>query len=637
MWSAALLAELLAEARKAGWAQSASSEAKAAQPAIAASRLHAALQERLAASSIDVRVAPMEWLQLRLALSPVVLDALWVLACLELDPALARLAQVFGVAECPDLSVQIWQRLVSVSEDEIERIAELGLIETATDVRLPMHRRWVRAADRVIELARGELRLDPEVASICALTPPNRVNLPRARIDLPSAEALLVATGVEGAGRATLLRDAASARGLGVLEVRVAELASDAEKLRRQLRAVVREARLFGIVPLLRDLDAAKDVRSELIQSVLLAKHEGLVMATASDSPAWVTTRPVVVMAAGPLTSAERANLWESVLPNAATDVITEVSERYTISPGAIVAAARNANARVSMGGVLSVAHVHEGLRAHLGQKLGALAKRIEWRQTWDDLVLPEAQREQVDELIARVRHRRQVLEVQGFGGKTAKGHGQIALLSGEPGTGKTMVAGLIAVELGLDLYQVDLSNVVSKYIGETEKGLARLFDAAESGHIVLLFDEADALFAKRSEVKSSNDRYANLETNYLLQRLESFAGISILTTNHDAALDDAFRRRLACHIKFPLPDEAERAKLWRALIPRQARVARDINLGRLAQDFDMSGGHIKNAVMRAAYLAAAHDAPISMEYLRKAAHAEYDAMGRISNPSSRL
>jgi predicted nucleic acid-binding protein len=261
----------------------------------------------------------------------------------------------------------------------------------------------------------------------------------------------------------------------------------------------------------------------------------------------------------------------------------------------------------------------------------------IEWKQAWGDLVLPETQREQVDELIARVRHRREVLEVQGFGDKTTKGHGQIALLSGEPGTGKTMLAGLIAAELGLDLYQVDLSNVVSRYIGETEKGLAKLFDAAESGHIVLLFDEADALFARRSEVKSANDRCANLETNYLLQRLESFAGISILTTNHDAALDDAFRRRLACHIKFPLPDEAERAKLWQALIPRQARIARDINVGRLARDFDMSGGHIKNAVMRAAYLAAARDVPISMEHLRKAAHAEYEAMGRILNSSARL
>jgi len=242
-----------------------------------------------------------------------------------------------------------------------------------------------------------------------------------------------------------------------------------------------------------------------------------------------------------------------------------------------------------------------------------------------------------VEELAARVRFRRDVLETQGFGAKTAKGHGVVALLSGEPGTGKTMVAGLIAAELGLDLYQVDLSNVVSKYIGETEKGLARLFDAAESGHIVLLFDEADALFAKRSEVKSSNDRYANLETNYLLQRLEAFAGITLLTTNHDTALDDAFRRRIAVHIKFPMPEETEREELWKVMIPARARVEARIDLRSLAHDYDMSGGHIKNAVMRAVYLAAAHGVPISIAHLRSAAQAEFDAMGRISTANSRL
>ena len=276
-------------------------------------------------------------------------------------------------------------------------------------------------------------------------------------------------------------------------------------------------------------------------------------------------------------------------------------------------------------------------MRDHLGQRLGKLARRIEWKQTWDDLVLPDAQREQVDELIARVRHRREVLEGQGFGDKVAKGHGLVALLSGEPGTGKTMVAGLVASALGLDLYQVDLSVVVSKYIGETEKGLARLFDAAESGHVVLLFDEADALFAKRSEVRSSNDRYANLETNYLLQRLEAFGGISILTTNNEAALDDAFRRRIAVHIKFPMPEEDERARLWRAMFPAKAAVERDLDVRKLAHDFEMSGGHIKNAVLRAAYLAAVANGVITMAHLRRAARIEYEAMGRIVTAGSSL
>jgi SpoVK/Ycf46/Vps4 family AAA+-type ATPase len=238
---------------------------------------------------------------------------------------------------------------------------------------------------------------------------------------------------------------------------------------------------------------------------------------------------------------------------------------------------------------------------------------------------------DQVAELVARVRHRRQVLDAWGFGDKIGRGHGVAALFSGPPGTGKTMVAGLVARELGLDLYQVDLSKMVSKYIGETEKQLARLFDAAESGHAVVLFDEADALFAKRTEVKSSNDRYANLEVNYLLQRLESFTGISILTTNHETAIDDAFRRRLALHVRFPMPDEPQREQLWTAILPDRAHVARNVDHARLAREFEMSGGYIRNAALRAAYLAADEGDAIGMAHLWRAARAEYEAMGKVA------
>jgi SpoVK/Ycf46/Vps4 family AAA+-type ATPase len=193
------------------------------------------------------------------------------------------------------------------------------------------------------------------------------------------------------------------------------------------------------------------------------------------------------------------------------------------------------------------------------------------------------------------------------------------------------MVAGLVAQELGLDLYQVDLSRVVSKYIGETENNLAAVFDAAESGHAILLFDEADALFAKRSEVKSSNDRYANLEVNYLLQRVEQFRGIAILTTNHETALDEAFRRRLAIHVRFGIPDERQRALLWQAMLPGRAEVAGDIDFERLGRDLAMTGGYIKNAALRAAYLAADEGSPITMAHLWRAARGEYEAMGKLA------
>ena len=189
--------------------------------------------------------------------------------------------------------------------------------------------------------------------------------------------------------------------------------------------------------------------------------------------------------------------------------------------------------------------------------------------QTWDDLVLPREQLDPIRELVARIGQRTRVYEDWGFADKVGQGLGVAALLSGPPGTGKTMVAGADrAASSALELYQVDLSKIVSKWIGETEKQLGAMFDAAEAGHAVLLFDEADSLFGKRTEVKSSNDRYANLETNYLLQRLEAFTGTCILTTNHEANIDPAFLRRLALHVRFDMPDEAERAQLWRAVLP---------------------------------------------------------------------
>jgi SpoVK/Ycf46/Vps4 family AAA+-type ATPase len=222
------------------------------------------------------------------------------------------------------------------------------------------------------------------------------------------------------------------------------------------------------------------------------------------------------------------------------------------------------------------------------------------------------------------------VYEDWGFAGKLGRGLGISALFFGAPGTGKTMVAGLIARELGLDLYQIDLSRIVSKWVGETEKHLSALFAAAEAGHAVILFDEADSLFSKRTDVKSSNDRYANLEVNYLLQRMESFAGITILTTNHDTAIDEAFRRRLSFRIEFPVPEADERARIWRATLPAKARVASNVNFAELAEAYEMTGGYIRNAALRAAFFAASAGSDIKTSHLRRAANLEMASMGKV-------
>jgi len=239
---------------------------------------------------------------------------------------------------------------------------------------------------------------------------------------------------------------------------------------------------------------------------------------------------------------------------------------------------------------------------------------------------------DQIQALIGRVRHAHQVYEEWGYSQKAARGLGVPALFSGPPGTGKTMVAGIIARELGLELLQVDLSQIVSKWVGETEKQLSKVFDAAEAGHALLLFDEADSLFAKRTEVTGATDRYANLEVNYLLQRVESFGGITILTTNLDSSMDPALKRRLASHIVFWPPDEEERIALWRrTLTTGAAPVCEDVDLHRLARVYaDMTGANIRNAVLAAAFLAATESTRITHEHLDRAAKGEYRTMGRL-------
>ena len=203
-------------------------------------------------------------------------------------------------------------------------------------------------------------------------------------------------------------------------------------------------------------------------------------------------------------------------------------------------------------------------------------------------------------------------------------------LFAGPPGTGKTLLANALANELGKVLYRVDLSRIVNKYIGETEKNLGRVFDEAAKAQAIILFDEADALFAKRTEIKSSNDRYANQEINYLLQKLESYNGITILTTNLSKSIDDAFRRRIRFIVDFPMPDAKARASLWKRMIPPEAPIEKNIRWSWLADTFEMSGGHIRNAVLKASIAAAAANAPINMEHLANAALEEAHAMGML-------
>jgi SpoVK/Ycf46/Vps4 family AAA+-type ATPase len=234
-------------------------------------------------------------------------------------------------------------------------------------------------------------------------------------------------------------------------------------------------------------------------------------------------------------------------------------------------------------------------------------------------------------EFLARMRMHRQVFEDWGMTRVASTGRGITALFQGPPGTGKTMVAGALARELGIELYRVDLSRVMSKWIGETERNLGNVFSAAEESQAIILFDEADSLFGKRTEVKSSNDRFANLEVNYLLQRLDSFFGIAILTTNLGTSIDPAFKRRLAFRVHFPIPDEEQREQLWRAHLPSTLPTAGDLDLEILAKKYPLTGGSVRNCVMRAAFLAAAENEKLSQDHLMRAVRLEYRAAGKLS------
>jgi ATP-dependent 26S proteasome regulatory subunit len=259
--------------------------------------------------------------------------------------------------------------------------------------------------------------------------------------------------------------------------------------------------------------------------------------------------------------------------------------------------------------------------------RLDDLAQRIEPAASWDDLVLPEKELQTLRGVAAHVRQRLKVYENWGFANKGGRGLGISALFAGVSGTGKTMSAEVLAQELQLDLYRIDLSAVVSKYIGETEKNLRRVFDAAEGGATILLFDEADALFGKRSDVKDSHDRYANMEVSYLLQRMEAYQGLAILTTNLKDTLDTAFLRRIRFVVKFPFPDATQRAEIWRRIFPKQTPTE-GLDAARLAK-LNVAGGNIRNIALNAAFLAADAEEPVRMKHLLDAARSEYVKLER--------
>ncbi|MFC8851065.1 MULTISPECIES: AAA family ATPase [unclassified Micromonospora] len=449
----------------------------------------------------------------------------------------------------------------------------------------------------------------------------------------------------EAGGAADALACAAlAAAGWSVLVVDLDALVGDPTP-EQSLAAVVREARLrrAGLVAGPVDaLDpAAGPAHARRLRRLTGLPVPVLLTGRLRWDPYWAEESPLLVTAA-PVGAPERARLWRDALAGRPVGLAADVDpERelsaYVLAPAQVRRAAVAAAQHAVLDGAdrVTVRHVRAGVRSQNAAALERLARRVEPAVGWDDLVLPTPARDQLAELALRVRHREQVLGGWRLRPGGGRGRGVTALFAGDSGTGKTMSAEVVAADLGLDLYVVDLSTVVDKYVGQTEKNLERIFTEAAGVNGVLLFDEADAIFGKRSEVSDAHDRYANLESAYLLQRMESFDGVAVLTTNLRANLDEAFLRRLDVIVDFPVPDVAQRRALWDRCLGVELPRAADVDLDHCARAFELSGGGIRACAVSAGYLAAAAGTPVTMAMVMAAAQREYRKLGRLVLPSA--
>jgi hypothetical protein len=482
----------------------------------------------------------------------------------------------------------------------------------------------LRIGERVLHFLTGAPALEERLQGLVEplrepqSLPPSRAALARrmaalwARTEGPPP--LVQLCGRDRADKRAVAAAACAELGLAAVALRSADVPAAASEREAFARLWEREAALTNAALLVEceDGDEADRTRAAL---ALVEELQGVRMLSARD-PVASDAQPIARVDVPRLTDGERIELWRAALGPLARELDGEldaVARQFELGVHGIEAVC----AELQLGTPL-----WEACRAQARPRLDDLAQRIEPAARWDDLILPEPQLETLREIAIHLRRRATVYDTWAFASKGSRGLGISALFVGPSGTGKTMAAEVLANELDLDLYRIDLSSVVSKYIGETEKNLRRVFDAAEEGGAILLFDEADALFGKRSEVKDSHDRYANIEVSYLLQRMESYRGLAILTTNQKSALDPAFLRRLRFVVQFPFPDPPQRAEIWRRIFPAETPTD-GLEPERLAR-LNVAGGNIRSIALNAAFLAADAAEPVRMEHLLRAARSEY-------------
>ena len=518
------------------------------------------------------------------------------------------------------------------------------------DADRPFLTRALRVPDRVAAHLLGDDAADPALVGLFTDPVPfegeQSVRLARAL----SAGQRLIYVREAGIGIGPSVA-AAALRAIGqpVLGVDLGRLAAGRDP-KDAVAVLGREALLRGAGVVAGPVEALSDGGLEALRQLADLPMPVTIVGTVTWDPSWTDGVPLVIDAPT-LTPSERIGLWAGALrgqrprgvdgsatlagverPAGDAEIDTAaIPVHFVLGPGQVNRAVRAATAAALLGtGAMSADDLRRGARAQNAAGLERLARRVEPAVGWADIVLPDGACGQLHDLAARARNRDQVLiewQMRKGGGR---GRGVTALFAGDSGTGKTMSAEVIAGELGLDLYTVNLATVVDKYVGETEKNLERIFAEAGGVNAVLLFDEADAIFGKRSEVRDAHDRYANIESAYLLQRMETFDGLAILATNLRSNIDDAFTRRLDMIIDFPAPDEKSRLSIWRQCLKPPVPCVPDLDLDFCARAFTLSGGNIRSAATTAAYLAAGVDGAIGMPELISAVQQEYRKLGRL-------
>ncbi|MBB5958271.1 hypothetical protein FHS29_004879 [Saccharothrix tamanrassetensis] len=513
------------------------------------------------------------------------------------------------------------------------RLVAGGLVEVR-EPDSPALSRVLRVPDRVAAHLLGDDEPDREVTDLARVVTGDAEDEFARRVGaaLRSGVGLVHLRDTDGdGGRAAAGALAAAGRDAVVLDV-----AALADRDRPALGAAVREARLRGAGLVLGPVERLVPEQVRLLREVVaLAGDLPLILHGRQHwDPHWAG-RPAVSVPVPPLDTDSRSDRWARALTEATgappTPALLTSLGGYRLGVDEVERAVSVATRLAVLDGrPVGPEHVRAGVRAQNGAGLDRLARRITPSVGWDDLVLSGPTRRQLTELVLRARHRERVLGQWRMRPGGGRGRGVVALFAGESGTGKTMSAEVVAAEIGMDLYVVDLSTVVDKYVGETEKNLERIFTEAAGVHGVLLFDEADAVFGKRSEVKDAHDRHANVESAYLLQRMESFDGIAVLTTNLRSNVDEAFTRRIDVIADFPVPDAEQRRALWDRCLGTALPRGGDLDLEFCAERFELAGGSIRACAVTAAYLAAAADRPLAMADVVAAIHQEYRKLGRL-------